>query len=144
MLQLGKDTQIQANGKLYTIARLELRIVRKFKEWVESIVGDPFAQINDKYFDLLPKEEQLALLKQAKQDKDDLACFSLNGPLARRFLQKEEGIAMFGRLMLEKHHPGISEEEAFDVWLAVGEAAMNKALASAAGEQVGNAGRAVA
>ncbi len=134
MLQLGQDTSVKALGKEWTISRLELRIVRAFKEYVAGIVGDPYAQINDRLFDLLPQEEQLAMLRQAKQDKEDLACFSLNGPLAKRFLQMEEGIAVFGQLMLKKHHPDITQEEAFDVWLSVGQEQMNKALASAAGE----------
>jgi len=138
MLQLGQDTKVNALGKEYTISRLELRIVRAFKEYVAGIVGDPYAQINDRLFDLLPKEEQLAMLRQAKQDKDDLACFSLNCPLAKRFLQMEEGIAVFGQLMLKKHHPDVTQEEAFDVWLSVGQKELNKAIATAAGEPVGN------
>jgi len=139
MLQLGQDTKVTALGKEWTISRLELRIVRAFKDYIAGIVGDPYAQINDRLFDLLPREEQLAMLRQAKQDKEDLACFSLNCSLAKRFLQMEEGIAVFGQLMLQKHHPDITQEDAFDVWLSIGQEQMQKALASAAGEPVGNA-----
>jgi hypothetical protein len=142
MLQLGQDTKVQALGREYTVSRLELRIVRAFKDYVAGIIGDPFAQVNDRYFDLLCREEQLAVLKQAKQDRDDLACFSLHCPLAKRFLEREEGIAVLGRLMLRKHHPDITEDEAFNVWLALGQEQLNAAMASAAGEPVGNGGAA--
>jgi hypothetical protein len=144
VLQLGQDTTITALGKEWTISRLELRIVRAFKEYVASIVGDPYSQIDDRLFDLLPREEQLVMLRQAKQDKEDLACFSLNSALAKRFLQMEEGIAVFGQLMLKKHHPDVTLDEAFDVWMAVGQKQMQEALNRAAGESGGNAGPAAA
>jgi len=133
VLELGREVVVEALGKKWTIGRLTLRIVKEFKHYLEELVGDPYAQIDDKHFDLLPKEEQLALLKEAKQAKDDLACFSLNCPLAKKYLAREEGVARFGQLMLQQSHPDITPEDAFDVWMAVGQEEMQKALQKAQG-----------
>jgi len=137
VLEFGRTQTVPLNGKQWTISRLTWGIIQKFKKYVSDLVGDPFAKIDNKYFDLFAKEEQLALLKEARETEEDLKCFSLQCPLAKKYMAREEGIAVFGQLMLLESHPDVTLDQAFDVWMAVG--ANPDTLAVAQGSYQGNA-----
>lgn len=112
MLNLGKETMLL--GK-WRVSRLGLRVIREFKDWVTDKLPDPMG-LGEQYFKLLPPEEQLARLKQAEYQNDALRNFTMKGALAQEYLNTEEGAAKFAQLMLKKHHPNITEEDAFDIF----------------------------
>lgn len=118
MLQLGKEQRFTVDGKEWVLSRLTLKIVDQFREWIVSVLPDPLA-MGDKYFAMLPAAEQIARVKEAEQNKIDLACFSIQSPLAQRFMATERGIAKLAQLMLQEHHPDITEAAAFDVMFSL-------------------------
>lgn len=131
VLQLGKETTIQALGKTWTIGRLELRVVREFRDWLKDRLVDPLA-IGEQYFRLLPPEEQLARVKEAEAIGRDLKGFSLQCDLARKALATEEGAAKLVQLLLQAHHPDVTMDEAFLVCQEAGPQ-LERAMASASG-----------
>lgn len=140
MLQLGKEQTVTVDGKAWKLGRLELSIVNDFRDWIAERLPDPLA-IGEKFFAMLPPDEQLARVRQAEQQKLDLACFTLKSPLAVEYMSREAGIAKLGQLLLRKHQPNVTEAEAFDVFFALQDQ-MGELLAKAEGKSPpsGNAG----
>ena len=131
MIDTGSETRIAGR---WTLGRLELRITREFKQWIQERLADP---LNKEIFEFLPRDEQLARVKEQERITKDLKCFSLNSGLAREYLQTEEGAAKFLQLLLQRHHPDITEEEAFDVFMAYPQE-VAAALDRAQGQSLGN------
>lgn len=132
MLNTGLETTIHALGQSWTISRLELRITRDFRDWIKTQITDPLA-IGEKFFAMLPAEEQIARVKEAEAIKRDLQSFSLNCDLAKQFMATEEGAAKFLQLLLKQHHPEVTEEQAFSIAMEAGPQ-LEKAIAAAQGK----------
>lgn len=133
MLQLGKETEVQALGKTWRLGRLEIRVIRELRDWIKEQVGDPFAHL-EKYLDKLPADEQQRRVKEAAEVLDQLECFTLDSPLAKKWLKTELGAAKLAHLLLTVHQPAITEEEAFAVMQAIGAEKMSEALDDAGGK----------
>lgn len=116
----------------WTVGRVEIRVIRAFRDWIAERLGDPFAAA-ERWVDKLPPEQAVLMVREAEQTRDQLASFSLGCPLARRFLATEEGQAVLFQLLLEPAHPDVTEEEAWRVAQALGEKAA-EVLAKASGE----------
>jgi hypothetical protein len=135
VLKLGKETTVNALGKTWTIDRPELKVIRGFRDWIEEQLPDPMA-IGEKYFAMLPPEEQLRRVKEAEDAKHQLKCFTLQSPLAKQYMAMEEGAAKLTQLLLQKHHPDVTVEEAFMVLQEI-EPQLGKILADGRGEVPG-------
>lgn len=133
MLSLGKETSIHADGKSWIIGRLTVGVIKSFRDWVAEQIGDPF-EIVERFIDKLPPAEATRLLQESREIRDQLASFSLQCPLAKRFLATEAGMARLVMSLLHAHHPHVTESEAFGVMLALGEEATAKVIAASAGE----------
>lgn len=120
MLSLGKETTVEALGRTWRLGRLELRVIREFRDWIAAKVGDPFAKV-ERVLKFLDKEEGLKRIKEAESIADQLEGFSLQCPLAIQYRQTEEGMAILFRGMLRQHHPDVTDEQAFAVLQAAGE-----------------------
>lgn len=109
MIDTGSETVIA--GK-YRVSRMRHAVVIGFKAYVESCWVSP---IETKLFDKLPEAEQIARLNEHENAQRQLKSFSLACPLAQKYLETEEGWAKFAQLMLQKHHPEMTEADAFDL-----------------------------
>lgn len=139
MLSLGQESTVEALGRTWRLSRLELRVIREFRDWIKQREGDPFARCDGKWFDKLPAEEQVRRVKEAESVAEQLRCFTLQCELAKKWTATEEGIGKLGQLMLREYQPGVTEEQAFAIFQEVG-GQMQKAMAEAAGEMpLGNA-----
>ncbi|HEX5272707.1 MAG TPA: hypothetical protein VFW33_19555 [Gemmataceae bacterium] len=119
MLKLGEEQQIQTpDGREWTLGRLELRTVRAWRDYIRKQIGDPFATV-DRYLGKVKDELLMPLLKEAEEVKRQLACFGMGTPLSWQFLVSEEGGAVLVGLLLKKAHPNATEDEVFEVSLAV-------------------------
>lgn len=127
MLRLGKVSEAQALGKTWKVSRLELRIVRAFRDWISDRVKRKFDRV-DKYFDKLPPEEQVAHQRLESATYDQLDSFSITCPLAQDYLRTEEGMAHFAWLLLREHHPDVTEDEALSVWLELADAGQTQEI----------------
>ena len=135
MLKLGKETVVTALGQKWTIGRPELRVIRDFRDWIEKQLPDPMS-MGEKFFNLLPPDEQLARVKAAEDAKQQLKCFTLQGSLAKTYLAMEEGAAVFMQLLLRKHHPDVTLEQAFEILQEI-EPQLNQIVADGRGEAPG-------
>lgn len=133
MLQLGKETTVHARGKKYTLGRVTLAVIFGFGEWIKEQLGDPFA-LAERFVGRLPADEWTRLFKEAEATARELEAFTLATEVARRFMKTERGAAKLGQLMLQEHHPDVSEDEAFDVLAEIGLVELNKAVKRGTGK----------
>ena len=135
MLKLGKETRVNSQGQTWTIGRPELKVIREFRDWIADNLPDPMS-IGEKFFNMLPQGEQLARVKEAEDARMQLRCFTLQSPLAKKYMAMEEGAAKLFQLLLQKHHPDVTTEQAFAVLQDL-EPELGKILADGRGELPG-------
>lgn len=139
MLKLGeKQTITLPDGRSFTLGRLELRVVRQWREWVAMRVGDPFDLV-ERFLGKVGDERLMPLLKDAEKVRDQLRCFSMGCELSQRHLATEEGLAYFVGLLLQGAHPKVTEEDIFAVAVEVNNR-LAEVLSRAAGELPPNDG----
>ncbi len=106
------QTRVKACGKEWVIsAEPTVGCLLAFRDWIAEQEGDPFAGIREMVELGLPKEEAIIFIKEAREVKKQLACFSLNCPLAQRYLKTEAGSLAFAGLILRDALPNATEEE---------------------------------
>jgi hypothetical protein len=135
MLKLGKEHVVEALGQKWTFGRLSLAVIRAFRDWIEQQLPDPMA-MGEKFFNLLPPDEQLARVKAAESTKQQLKCFTLKSDLAKEYMGTEQGAAKLVQLLLQKHHPDVSEDDAFLILQDIGPQ-LAEILSGARGEAPG-------
>lgn len=138
MLKLGEEQVIQTpDGREWTLSRMELKVIRAWREYVQKREGDPFT-IVDRYLGRVKDELLMPLLKDGEEVKHQLACFSLGCPLSQRHIATEEGLSYLVGLLLKKAHPQATEEDAYAVADAVNRR-LAEVLETAGGEVPPNA-----
>jgi hypothetical protein len=138
MFELGREVTKTVNGKAYTFSRLERHIIEGFRDWIADQVGDPFADV-ERLLDKLPADEAKAMVKEAKETRDQLRSFSLGCPLAQRFLRTEIGMGQLAFLQLRGHHPDITPDDAFQVVLTLGAREVGNVVNKTSGAPAKNA-----
>lgn len=133
MLSLGEETPVTIDGKTWTVGRCELKQIKKFRNYIAGIIGDPFALV-ERYIDKMPKEWVLAEMEKAKEIQQQLESFAIQSPLAKRFMASEGGMSFLMQQLLLKAHPTATEDDAFMVLQHLGKEETAKALARAHGE----------
>ena len=149
MLSLGQETRFDLTAVEYLppalrlvwiMARCELPVLRKFVLWVQAQVGDPFAGIDQLlalYQRVLPPDEYrtkaLETIKAAEDRTKALQCMDLNSPLIGQYMGSVPGAMKLLHLMLEVNHPGVTEDEAAQIFNAVGMAKATQAIGDANG-----------
>ena len=135
MLSLGKESTVVVAGKPWTLGRLEIGVIENFRDWIKAQEGDPFEGL-DVLVKLLPPPDGIALVKEARDIRDQLKCFTLQSPLAKKWLATERGNATLILFLLYRHHAKATIEDAFALVVAMGEE-LQQTLADAAGELPG-------
>jgi hypothetical protein len=102
------------DGKKWKLSRLEIRIIRQFRDWIASCEGDPF-ELVDRYIGKLPDTDIREMMNEAKATWDQLKNFSIGSPLSIKYMQTEEGVFQLVRLLLLENHPGVSDADVFAV-----------------------------
>lgn len=132
-LNLGHEQEVRAGGKTWTLGRLTVDVVLGFRDWIKEQLGDPFTNL-ERVFDRLPREEQIARVKEIEAIDKQLKNFSLQSPLANEWRSTELGAAKLFQLLLKEHHPQATMDDGLLVCLALGEKGQaEEALAKAQG-----------
>ncbi|MES2342327.1 MAG: hypothetical protein V4597_11660 [Pseudomonadota bacterium] len=139
MLQLGKESEVKALGRTWTTGRLTVGVIESFRDWVATQEGDPF-DLPDKYLDRLDPATVAAILKEAKDTRDQLRGFSLACPLAQKWLKNERGGAVLMHLLLKAHHPTATLDDALGILEEIGLAAAEQVVSDAHGSVPREAG----
>jgi len=114
MSYIGQQQTITIGGKAYTLSRLTLEIRKQFAEWVQSHIPDPLETVA-KHLEKFPKDVQNLLATEAW--KASQRRLDIDGPEVQAALETEEGNTKLTQLLLQKHHPEITEAEAYDLAL---------------------------
>ena len=118
MIHFGEEQTIQVGDKAYRLSRWKLRHMRAFRDWIAERIGDPFAHL-DRLIDKVPVELAREEIRRAEEVRDQLQAFSLASPLAQKHLLTEEGLYRVAALLLGEHHPDASEEDTWNVAMAI-------------------------
>jgi hypothetical protein len=118
MLDFLTGGPLRVGHKTYTLSPADVGITLAFRDWIAEREGDPFDGL-DKIVALLPKEDAVPLIKEAKSIKDQLRCFDLQTPLAQKHIKTQVGATELMRLLLVEHHPQITDREIFQVLAAL-------------------------
>lgn len=138
MLNLGTESQITANGKTYTVAKLQASAVLfAWRDWIADVEDCPppsfTRKIDPQFFALMTTEEQKEWFTRSQFLRKQLKGFSLQCALAKEYLSNESALAKLAQLLLRKHHPDITEQEALEV-AECDPAKFSEALHAAQGE----------
>lgn len=142
MLDLGKESVVEALGESWKMGRLELRVIRGFRNWIRERIGDPYAAV-ERFLKVLPQDMLLARLKQADAIAEELDRFSMSSPLAAKWMQTEEGAVKLAQLLFLSNHPDLTEEQAFQI-LQENPEGVATAIKAATGRMPGGNGQAPA
>jgi hypothetical protein len=115
------QTTVEAAGRMWVIPQEPtVGVILGLRDWIAEQEGDPFEGLKE-LMELLPKEEAIALVKEAREVKQQLKSFSLNCKLAQRYLTTELGMLKFTELLLRSAYPDMSDREVLAVTMAYGE-----------------------
>lgn len=138
MLDLGKISTIKALGGEWKVGPFTIDTLEAFRDWIAEQEGDPFAELENKWFDLLPKEEQVKRIAEAENIKRQLKRFTLQCSIAKEWMANERGAVHFLTLLLKPNHPNITREQVFRIAQEAGPA-LKRAVETAIGRPPGNA-----
>lgn len=140
MHNFGKETTVQAHGRSWKLARLDLGVIRGFRDWVREQLGD-YGAVAERFIDKLPADKAMQLVKDVSEVEKQLRGFTLQCPIAQQYLATESGAAKLVHLLLVKHQPEATEDDAFAIVVELGQEELRKKLEEAKGEVPGgNAG----
>ncbi len=140
MFDPGKESTLVALGRTWRTSRLEVRVVFGFRDYIRSAMpADPFADV-ERLARFLPAEEVVRRVREIDARLEQLEKFTLQCPLAKEHMATEAGGARFVQLLLEKHQPDVTLEEALQVALELGQSRMGQVVAAAAGQSPGGNG----
>lgn len=110
---VGREQTITVNGKAYRLGRLRRKEWREFHEWGKQLlpnVLEVLAEQIEKY----PASLQPIMASEAVQ--------MVNEPVERRtssLIDTPSGWAKLVELMLQEHHPDITDDEVWDVSVTI-------------------------
>ncbi len=139
MLELGKAQTLTVGDKAWTLSKLGIPVIRGLRDYIVERIGDPFAKI-DRVLKWLPVEEIQIRVKQAEQIAEQLESFSLQTPLAQRFLATEEGMARVFKLLLLPCHPDATDADGMAILMHLGAQEAAKVMQKAEGTLPNGAG----
>jgi hypothetical protein len=135
---IGRESEIHALGTTWRIGRWDRGIWRKFLDWARTQLPDPVEEAL-KVVDRLPEKVANALVQKALEEKT--AFLSIGSPKVTALLQSMEGGIYLLYLLLQKNHPGITEDDAMEIVMEYGVERLQERFDQAAGvaPQEGNA-----
>ncbi|MCC6421627.1 MAG: hypothetical protein IT429_25690 [Gemmataceae bacterium] len=100
----GRETAVVAAGKTWTVGRIDVGVLERFRDWVQQQEGDPFDGL-ERLIDRVPKEIALEMIKEARGRRDALRLMDYADPLLQRYQQTVRGSLQLLLLALQTHHP---------------------------------------
>lgn len=128
---VGREQTINVNGQAYKLGRLRRREWRIFHEWAEKLLPNVLEVLAGQ-IENYPANLQPVMASHAVE----LA----NEPVERKtasLIDTPSGWAKLVELMLQEHHPNITEDEAWDIAVEI-KTQMWDIIAKAEGRAEGN------
>jgi hypothetical protein len=127
---IGRETEIQALGRTWQLARLDRGIWRKWIDWAKTQLPDPVEEAL-KVVDRLKPEVASAIVQKALEEKTSF--LSLGSPKVNALMRAPEGIVQLFFLLLQKNHKDATEDDAMAIVLEIGEEAAQTSFDKASG-----------
>lgn len=134
---LGRETELKALGKTWTLARWTRDVWEEFLVWARTQLPDPI-EVALRHVDQLPPAIAEKLVAEAL--KQATGYLSIGSPRVTELLNSPEGITRLIWLLLRKHHPEASEDTALAIVFEVGAESLQAKIDQAAGVQSAPAG----
>jgi hypothetical protein len=128
MPQLGREVTIEACGRKWTLARMEIDRLEEFIDWLRPQLPDPFAGL-EKILPSMSREDALKEIKEARA----AAIMDYDSPAIQSALTTVRGRLRMFYLCLRVNHPEIKLADAFAIVTEMGEKEIERALAAASG-----------
>lgn len=135
MNHIGRDVKFTVGSFDYTISRFTRGVLNSFLEWADKILPHPLDALKGK-LEGFPKDIQEMLVRDAI-DSTRLRR-SVTNPEVNRLMNSEQGAFKILHLLLAKHHPDLSEDDVWDIYMECarehGDEFLLKKIAQAQGE----------
>ena len=135
---IGQEQTIKVNGRDWRLSRWTRAIWREWLEWAKKQIPDPVEECA-KILDKFPKDLQEKMVTWALEKKSRV--LSLGSPEVNALFDDPEGTCHLLYLLLKKHQPDATEDDAMDVFNALGQEVLNKHFDLAAGVGKDNPGK---
>jgi len=127
---IGRETEIRALGSTWRLGRWDRGVWRRFLDWAKTQLPDPLEEAL-KVVDRLKEPAASNLVQRALAEKTTF--LSIGSPRVAELLQSLEGGVYLLYLLLQKHHPGITEDDAMEIGMEYGLQKLQEKLDQAAG-----------
>jgi hypothetical protein len=117
---VGREAEIVALGRTWRASRWTRAVWADFLAWAKGRIPDPL-DILLSSLDRIPEHLQDAAVRYAIDKSSEH--LSVASPVVMRCLDSVEGTAHLLYLLLKPNHPGLTEDEAFEIALAAPEQA---------------------
>lgn len=114
---IGREAEFQALGRTWRAGRATRAVWDAFLAWARPRIPDPL-EVGRKALALYPEGQHAAIVRLAMEEAQ--AYLSIGSPQVMRALGSLEGMGHMLWLLLRPNHPGITEDEAFDIVMDLG------------------------
>jgi ribosomal protein L12E/L44/L45/RPP1/RPP2 len=133
MIEFGQEQDIVTPNRTYRLDKLRNAHLQAIVAYLRELHGDVYEPLM-KFKDKLNSSDLKELVREAKQEASSLATMFWNDPRVQRYINDPLGSFHVVKLLFQRHHPGISEDEVDDVVSAIKEKDRKELLAKAAGK----------
>lgn len=113
MHHVGIDTFIEVDNKKYKLSRFERKEHRKFLDWADKVIPDPFELIMGRLESFPPALQEILVKEALQYAKMRLTMLS---PEVQNLLQTSEGGIKLLEVMLQRHHPELTTAEVENIY----------------------------
>lgn len=112
---LGREVSFTVDGKAYTLSRFGLPLLQELTDYAISQLENPFDELSKIIEKMNPALQEKAYA-EARLEKQRQKTLNYKSPEVQAFFNSEKGAVKALQLLLRKHHPTITETEAFDLF----------------------------
>jgi hypothetical protein len=127
---VGRETTVEAMGRTWRVQRVERAVWSALLEWAKPRIPDPLA-VAERMLARLPAEHHKEIVRLGMEASAEY--LSIGSPQVMRCVSSVEGMTHLMYLLLQKHQPGTTEDEAFAIIMEIGQDRMRGVVKEAGG-----------
>lgn len=128
---VGREAEFTALGRGWRASRATRDAWDRFLGWAKPRIPDPL-EVGKKALALFPEAQHAGIVRLAMEKAGEY--LSIGSPEVMRCLGSMEGMAFMLYVLLRPNHPGITEDEAFDIVMDLGAQKFKETLEAAGGK----------
>jgi hypothetical protein len=129
--QTGRESQVKALGKWWTIGRFTVEIWDELLEWAKPRIISPLDHL-ERIIAKVPEQAAYRLVSEAMKEYPRI--LTILHPLFQEILDTPEGKLRRFYLLLRQHHPDVTPDLAKHILEEIGPVVEDEALAKAHGQ----------